>query len=91
MFGGLQGERQLLGPDAGAEAVDGVVGEGERLLGGAEGQGDQHGPEDLVHYHPGAGLHVRDEGGRVETAGRRRYLEHLQVAEEGKVATHCQY
>lgn len=38
----------ISGPDAGAQAVLRVVGDGDGLLGGLEGSGAHHGAEDLL-------------------------------------------
>src|SRR5665647_850943 len=48
----LVGPVPVAGPDAGAQAVEGVVGDGQRLLVVLEGGDRQHRAEDLLLEHP---------------------------------------
>ena len=71
-FGGhLQDAGAFVGPDAGAEAVGGVVGFFHGFLGGAEGEDGEDGAEDFLAGDAVAEGDIREErGGEVEPALR---------------------
>ncbi len=66
LCGNVQGEVDVLAPDAGREAVARVVRERDRLLRGPEGHEGDDGPEDLLLRDRRGGRHIGEECGWVE-------------------------
>ena len=53
VLGSFESQSHLLGVNGGCEAVDGVVGDADGLLGSSEGQSDEDGSEDFFGDDPG--------------------------------------
>mmetsp|Transcript_2258 Transcript_2258/g.6258 ORF Transcript_2258/g.6258 Transcript_2258/m.6258 type:complete len:591 (-) Transcript_2258:548-2320(-) len=73
--GHVQRLRHVLRPYGGRQPKGRVVGQLDGLGRGAEGQYDQHRPEDLINDHLARRLHVRDESWGVEEALPRHLLQ----------------
>src|SRR5690606_31875202 len=66
--GDVDGDVDVVAPDAGCQPVAGVVRQLDGLRRGAEGHRDQHRPEDLFLHDAGAWLDAREQRRRVEAA-----------------------
>ncbi len=71
--------RALVAPDAGGEAILGVVGTLDRLLGGAERGDRQDRPKDLLLRNPVGLRHVGEERGREPEAVVRQVALRLEL------------
>ena len=70
--GNMQCHVDVLAPNAGRQAIDGVVGQLNRFSRSAKRHRSQHGSEDLLLRNDGCGMHIAQQRGRIVKAARRQ-------------------